>query len=463
MSENVWRCSTTEDEQMDLQKLTLIRDTVNALIAENGPDLPPPPPPPTGDRVTTSLELMRAAERGGRITVAPGLYTVNVELFKATELVEETAGTVLLRPEDGFRAALSVQSSDVTVTGFEVTNARDDRETVVVGNPDATDPLAQPNRVVFIGTKLFAGDQGGKRGWALHARAVELRHCEARNYWFKGFDSQALYINNGPGPFLIHGGYYEASGENILLGGASMLTGINPTGIIRGVTMRKPQEWRGLGFQIKNLLEIKSGVGITVEDCTLDGNWGPTQGGNAIVLTPRNQHGDSPMVQVDGVVIQRNTVKNCPEGFAVNVLGTDDANPSQPMRQLWIAGNLFADSPNGIQIGNAPELDVVIRRNTFAGIRGKFLSFYGPSIQRLSFLENVTRSGEYGIVSDDQVTVGVPALMKSVGTVEWVGNVIELTDQREIRFPAINQTVPFGGLSALLDENLKLKDGSAGW
>jgi hypothetical protein len=358
-----------------------------------------------------------------------------------------------------------VQSSDVAVIGGRVTNARDDRETIVVGKPDAADPNAQPTRVLFDQVIAFGGEAiGGKRGFALHAREVELRNCRALNYWFKGFDSQALYVNNGPGPYLVTGGYYEASGENILFGGASMPCGINPTAKLLGVTMKKPQEWRGRGYQIKNLLEIKSGVGILVENCELDGNWGPTQGGNAIVLTPRNQHGDSPMVQVDDVALLGNVVRNCPEGFAVNVLGTDDANVSLPMRSLTIEGNLFADSPNGIQIGNAEALDAIIASNTFAGVRGKFLSFYGPAIARLVFQENVTRSGEYGIVSDDQVTVGLAALQVSAKEIVWSGNVIEQTDQRTIRFPNVNQLLAPGALDALLDPvTLRLKDGSAGW
>lgn len=454
---------STDLQNLDaiLQHTQGIQQAVAAIIAGQQP---PPPPPMT--RVTTESELLRAIAAGGSIVVAPGDYLLNAVIAKPVQLSEEQPGTATLRPIDAFSPVLQVMSDDVTVTGFTILNGAPDRETVVVGSDMETDSAKQPTRVVFDGTTLKAGQIGGRRGFALHGREVTLRKCSVLNFWFKGRDSQAVLIGNGPGPYLIDGGTLEASGENIMLGGLSIPTGQNPTAIIRNATLRKPLAWKGLGYTIKNLFEIKAGVGVTLENCTLDGCWGGEgQSGSPIVLTPRNQNNDNPWVQVDQVTIRSNVVRNCPDGYAVNIQGDDDLAPSQPMRQVLIERNLFDHCRAGLLVQRAGQLALTMRRNTYPSITFHLLALAGPAMPSLTYVENVTLAGEYGVWGDDGQRSGLASLTAAVqpGGLTFTGNVIEQSAIRASNYPPGNRILQPGGLAALLDANKQMLDGSAGY
>lgn len=446
------------------ERLETIHRYAGELLAGLPPPTPPPGPEPTATRVTTALEFARALEKGGAIVVAPGAYQENFVITQPTILVDETLGFARLLPLDRYEPPLQVLSSDVAVRGFVIENGEPDRETVVVGRHEGTDPLTQPGSVLFDGTQVVAGSRGGRRGFSLHGRSIVLRNCTAKNFYFAGRDAQAVWINNGPGPYRIEGGYYEASGENILLGGASIPVGVNPTAAIVGATLAKPLSWKGKGYTIKNLFEVKAGVGVALEQCVLDGCWGGEgQAGHPIVLTPRNQDGDNPWVQVDHVVILNNRIRNCPDGYAVNILGTDDSAPSQPTRHIAIEGNLFADSRQGVQVMDAAELSLVVKRNTFPAIAWNFLGLSGPALTSLVYEANVTRAGEYGIWGDDNRSVGLPSLVAAVKASSFTGNVIEHHPDRTLVYPAGNRLLNPGALAALLDANFKMLDGSAGY
>ncbi len=91
-----------------------------------------------------------------------------------------------------------------------------------------------------------------------------------------GFDAQAICGINGPGKFKIINNYLEASGENIMFGGAApAIAGLVPSDIeIRQNYFFKPLTWRvgdsayaGKHWTIKNLFELKTGMRVL-----LDGN-----------------------------------------------------------------------------------------------------------------------------------------------------------------------------------------------
>jgi hypothetical protein len=94
-------------------------------------------------------------------------------------------------------------------------------------------------------------------------------------------DSQAIAGWNGPGPFSIRNNYLEAAGENFLLGGADpAISGLVPTGItFRDNWVRKLPAWRGGGWQVKNLLELKSARGVVIENNLFENNWEAAQAG----------------------------------------------------------------------------------------------------------------------------------------------------------------------------------------
>jgi hypothetical protein len=402
----------------------------------------------------TAADLNTALATGGNITVV-GTIQGNFVVTKPSVI----GGTGTLTPADPFEATLEVKSNDVTVRGITILTARNDRETVVVGRNAAKTVAEQPHRVLFEDVTVLASAQGGKRGFSLHGVDITVRRANVRGF-YADQDSQAVLINNGPGPYLIEDSFLEASGENVLLGGADPgIVGVVPSDVVvRRNILYKPDNYVQLGT-VKNSFEIKNGRRVLFEGNWIDGNWTDGQSGIPIVLTVRNQQGACTWCVVDDVIVRGNRTTRTPHGYAVSILGADSPNQSQQTRRITVENNLFLESPRGFLIGNGVAESLVIRHNTMPDITGTFLAFYDtrttPVTTPLTFVDNVLKQGEYGINNNDSRTYRV---------VEFAGNVIELHPDRTVCGPAAgNLRVPYGSLDALLDPTTyKLLSGTAG-
>jgi Putative Ig domain len=144
-------------------------------------------------------------------------------------------------------------------------------------------------------------------------------HSKVSGY---GADSAAIGSVTGTGPVKIVDNFLEASGENILWGGAASTTNISDVEIRRN-HMFKPFTWwtssptyiRTL-FVTKNLFESKSGVREFVEGNIFEDNWAQAQKGTAILFGPKNQYGQCPGCTVHDVIFRYNIVRH-----AVNAIG----------------------------------------------------------------------------------------------------------------------------------------------
>jgi hypothetical protein len=154
------------------------------------------------------------------------------------------------------------------------------------------------------------------------------------NSYFSGFyciartgtctDSSALGGGNAEvpiGTLKIFNNFLEASGENILFGGAA--SEINPTDIeIRRNHLFRPMLWKegepgytpargGNPVIVKNHFELKSGIRVLFEANLLENCWGGfTQTGSSILLTPRNQSNKCPKCEVTDVTLRYNRIRN---------------------------------------------------------------------------------------------------------------------------------------------------------
>ena len=98
------------------------------------------------------------------------------------------------------------------------------------------------DRVYVHGHPLY----GQKRAIALNARAVAIRNSWISDIKAVGVDTQAIGGWNGPGQYVIENNYLEASGENILFGGADPSI---PGLVTEDITVRynyvsRPMSWR---------------------------------------------------------------------------------------------------------------------------------------------------------------------------------------------------------------------------
>jgi hypothetical protein len=88
--------------------------------------------------------------------------------------------------------------------------------------------------------------KGQRRGIALNARRVSVLNSYIADIASMSSDSQAICGWNGAGPFTIENNYLEASGENIMFGGADpAVTNLVPSDIVfRRNHFFKPLKWR---------------------------------------------------------------------------------------------------------------------------------------------------------------------------------------------------------------------------
>ena len=119
----------------------------------------------------------------------------------------------------------------------------------------------------------------------------------------------------------IYNNFIEASGENILFGGAK--SEVNPTDLeIRRNHLFKPLIWKegepgytpvafGKPAIVKNHFELKSGIRVLFEANLLENSWGGfTQTGFSILLTPKSQNDKCPKCAVTDVTLRFNRIRN---------------------------------------------------------------------------------------------------------------------------------------------------------
>ncbi len=269
---------------------------------------------------------------------------------------------------------------------------------------DETSLDALPHHIVFERCYLHGDPKlGTRRGIALNSRYTAVTDSYLSDFKEQGADSQAIAGWNGLGPFAIVNNYLEASGENVMFGGADpSVKNLVPSDIqIRRNHFAKPLAWKSSSWTVKNLLELKSGRRVLIEGNILENNWPQAQNGFAILFTPRNQDGEAPWSMVRDVTFIKNIVRH--SGSGINISGKDDNRPSQQTKRILIRNNLFEDI-DGARWGGAGRLfqllngtsDVVIDHNS-AFQSGDAIVADGDPNQGFVYTNNLTPQNQYGV------------------------------------------------------------------
>jgi hypothetical protein len=167
-----------------------------------------------------------------------------------------------------------------------------------------------------------------------------------------GQDAQAIIGWNGPGPFKIVNNELEASGENVMFGGArpALINNIPSDIEIRGNHFFKPLSWMvgsprygGIHWSVKNLLEFKNAQRVLVTGNILENNWVDGQTGFALQITPRAEYGTAPWIYVQDITFTYNILRHTTSG--INISGLDSGDPAKLVRgrRILIQNNLFND------------------------------------------------------------------------------------------------------------------------
>ena len=403
--------------------LTLVASAVSARAAT----IPVPP----GANLQQAID---AAQPGDTIVLAPGaVYSGSFTLTAKSgdaPITIRTAGDAGL-PGDGARIspghapALAVirqggsEPAIQTAAGahhwrlmlLEIQgNGNSDIVTLGDGSSAQRSP-AQFAHDLVVDRAYVHGDsaRGQKRGIALNSASTIIAGSYISDIKSPGQDSQAIGGWNGPGPYTITNNYLEASGENVMFGGADpSVAGLVPSDItITDNQFAKQPSWRGQSWVVKNLFELKNARRVLVTRNTFEYNWEGGQFGYAIVFTVRNQDGNCPWCQVDHVTFERNLVRHAAAG--VQILGYDDNHPSQQTQAIVIRNNLFADIDNSNWGGNGYFLaltgsprDITVDHNTIISDHGYgIVTMDGPPVLGFTFTNNLAKHNAYGFIGTD--------------------------------------------------------------
>lgn len=194
-----------------------------------------------------------------------------------------------------------------------------------------------------------------KRCIELQSASTTVKNSYISNCHVVGQDAQAIAGWNGPGPYRITNNYLEASGENLLFGGAdAAIPNLVPHDIeITRNYIAKPLKWRnpntgaaipnpdwdGSNWAVKNLLELKVGIRVLIDGNILEGSWPDGQSGYSTLFTVRNQDGMNPWNEIRDVTMTNNIIRHATHGL--QMLGQDDNNPSQLTTRILIKNNLW--------------------------------------------------------------------------------------------------------------------------
>jgi len=259
---------------------------------------------------------------------------------------------------------------------------------------------------------------GQRRGLGLNSANSTVIDSYFADFKQANQDTQAIGGWNGPGPFLIENNYLEAGGENVMFGGSDpAIPNLVPSNItIRRNLISKPLSWRSQNWTVKNLIEFKNARSVLVEGNTIENNWTSGQSGYAIMITPRNQTGTAPWSVVRDIVIQNNVIRHVAGVF--NILGYDDAFPSQQTVNITIRNNLAFDvstvygngstpGPGRLAlIGGGPQ-GITFDHNTIDNDGDATIYLYGgyapagAQIGGFVLTNNLLRDNAYGIFGDN--------------------------------------------------------------
>lgn len=415
-------------------------DTLKAAIATatKGQSLVLPP----GARCVGPIEL--TGDQGVTLTSGTGPLTSDrMTADLATDLPK------ILAPKDGPAIVVNSGAANWTVSALEVIANPDSTNNTIGCNGDAHDIVFQ--RLYVHGDAV----RGAKNAIALNCGKAAVLDSTCTDFKKIGQDTQCVVGTQGTGPYVIENNHLQAAGEPVLFGGADPTTpGLIPSNItVRRNQIDQPPEWRGQGFNSKNLFELKNAAHVLVEDNVLEYNWAGAQPGYAVVLTPRNQGKRCPWCTVRDVTFRRNTIRHVSGGFNMQALDDTPNSPTVRMQDIRILDTTFEDldakgwgapgNSNGKAFGVSGVLGLEIRGTRISGPNiSAFLAFYGQKTEGLVVADNpLLAEGDYG-VSGAGTGQGTAALNAYAPGFTWSNNTVRRTQTvRKIVYPQPGTTI----------------------
>jgi hypothetical protein len=290
------------------------------------------------------------------------------------------------------------------------------RDIVSVGDGTETDQSLLPShfvfdRVIVRGDALF----GAKRGILGNGHDITLKNSDVRSVFRNDQDTTTFGCFNCGRGYLVQNNWLEAGAEVILFGGAASLAHtVAENIVIEDNVLTRPLSWKalaGVTYSVKNLLELKEGINVTIRRNYMEYNWPPSQPGYAIVITSKDSK------KVDNVLFEDNVVKSTAGG--INMLGWDYKTVLlAPTSNVTVHNNLFVISRQAyggtgffLLIGSAPR-NIKFDHNTIVHDGTTLVSAYtgtyftadgvthkDGTIDGFGWTNNLSLNGSYGFNS----------------------------------------------------------------
>lgn len=259
-----------------------------------------------------------------------------------------------------------------------------------------------------------------KRGIELNSAFTDIVNSHISEVHAQGQETQAILGWNGPGPYTIVNNYLEASGINLMFGGATpSIPNLIPSDIqIRNNHFYKQPSWR-VGdpnftplphppgvvdhWSVKNLFELKNARRVMAEGNKFEYSWADAQIGYAVLFTVRGEGGTVPWATVEDVQFSNNLVRHASSG--VQILGRDCANNiCSTTKRITIRNNVFDDIDSTKWNGGYGALVVITEgtdRVTFdhntVFQNGHVIVADGAAHTNFVFTNNIAPHNAYGI------------------------------------------------------------------
>lgn len=214
---------------------------------------------------------------------------------------------------------------------------------IIIGKNDKTQISLDQVPKNIIMTDFVIPKHRGKHAVEIHGQHVTVQNASILDvYEPLKLDSQAIYIQNTPGDVKILNCHLQAASENLMVGGDTMkIPGIRPTRIlIKDCLLDKLLAWKTmtgadgkLSVPVKNILELKDGHEVTIENCHLNTCWPSGQSGYAFMFTPSN-----------GASLRNILVKDCnvhTVSCIVNITGNDAKGINKERTQVTFSGGKY--------------------------------------------------------------------------------------------------------------------------
>lgn len=274
-----------------------------------------------------------------------------------------------------------------------------ERNVIQLGTSEERRVEELPHHIEF--DRVFVhGDSalGQRRGIAANGRFVKITNSHIADIKRKGEESAAIGVWATDGPVEIVNNYVEAAAINILFGGAESFLKLTPTDcVVSGNHLNKQTKWRGEGWAVKNLFEIKHGRRIRVDGNLMTNNWGMAQDGSAVLFTTREDGGKQ--VIVEDIEFTNNVVRG--SANALNVYGAEGRGG----HRLTVRNNFFEDIDGGKWDGAGFFLKstawdgLVIENNTIIN-SGNISVAYEAPVKGFVFRDNIIFEKGYGFAGD---------------------------------------------------------------